>query len=69
MAALGIGPKDFLNDLNTFGLFFETMAVRDLRVFADPWKVDNNNKITDMTTGSDTAGGGRAAESWGWGWA
>jgi len=21
------------------------------------WKVDNNNKITDMTTGSDTAGG------------
>ena len=36
VAALGIGPKDFLNDLNTFGLFFETMAVRDLRVFADP---------------------------------
>ena len=24
----------FLNDLNTFGLFFETMAVRDLRVYA-----------------------------------
>lgn len=23
-----------MNDLNTFGLFFETMAVRDLRVFA-----------------------------------
>ena len=36
VAALGIGPQDFLNDLNTFGLFFETMAVRDLRVFADP---------------------------------
>lgn len=35
VAALGIGPKDFLNDLNTFGLFFETMAVRDLRVFAE----------------------------------
>ena len=35
VAALGIGPADFLNDLNTFGLFFETMAVRDLRVFAD----------------------------------
>lgn len=34
VAALGIGPNDFLNDLNTFGLFFETMAVRDLRVFA-----------------------------------
>lgn len=25
---------DFMNDLNTFGLFFETMAVRDLWVFA-----------------------------------
>lgn len=35
VAALGIGPKDFLNDLNTFGLFFETMAVRDLRIFAE----------------------------------
>jgi len=35
VAALGIGPKDFLNDLNTFGLFFETMAIRDLRVFAE----------------------------------
>lgn len=23
-----------MNDLNTFGLFFETMAVRDLRVYA-----------------------------------
>lgn len=34
VAALGVGPEDFLNDLNTFGLFFETMAVRDLRVYA-----------------------------------
>ena len=33
-AALGIGPNDLLNDLNTFGLFFETLCVRDLRVFA-----------------------------------
>ena len=28
-------PKDLLNDPNTFGLLFETMAVRDLRVYAD----------------------------------
>lgn len=35
VAALGIGPKDLMNDLNTFGLFFESMAVRDLRVYAD----------------------------------
>ena len=34
-AALGIGPKDLLNDLNTFGLLFETMCVRDLRVYAE----------------------------------
>ena len=34
-AALGLGPNDLLNDLNTFGLFFETMCIRDLRIFAD----------------------------------
>lgn len=34
-AALAITPSDLLNDLRTFGLFFETMAVRDLRVYAD----------------------------------
>lgn len=34
-AALGIGPKDLINDLNTFGLMFETLAVRDLRVYAE----------------------------------
>lgn len=30
-----LGPQDLLNDFNTFGLFFETMAVRDLRTYAD----------------------------------
>lgn len=34
-AALGIGPNDLINDLNTMGLFFEAMCVRDLRVYAD----------------------------------
>lgn len=34
-AALGIGPSDLMKDLNTLGLFFETMAVRDLRVYAE----------------------------------
>lgn len=34
-AALGIGPGDLVNDLNTCGLLFETLCVRDLRVFAD----------------------------------
>ena len=35
VAALGLGPEDLVNDLNTFGLFFETMCIRDLRVYAD----------------------------------
>ena len=35
VAALGIGPEDLLNDLNTMGLLFETLVVRDLRVYAD----------------------------------
>lgn len=34
-AALGVGPGDLVKDLNTMGLIFETMAVRDLRVYAD----------------------------------
>ena len=34
-AALGLGPQDLLSDLRTFGLLFETMCIRDLRVFAD----------------------------------
>lgn len=35
-AALGLGPDDLINDLNTFGLIFETLCVRDLRVYAQP---------------------------------
>ncbi len=34
-ASLGAGPDDLINDLRTFGLFFETMCIRDLRVYAD----------------------------------
>lgn len=34
-AALGIGPGDLINDLKTFGFLFETLCVRDLRVFTD----------------------------------
>lgn len=35
VAALGVGPGDLMRDLKTFGMFFETLAVRDLRVYAD----------------------------------
>lgn len=34
-AALGLGPDDLMEDLNTYGLLFETLCVRDLRVYAD----------------------------------
>lgn len=37
-ASLGLGPDDLLNDLSTMGFFFESMCVRDLRVFADALK-------------------------------
>lgn len=35
VASLGLGPNDLINDLNTFGLVFETLCVRDLRVYAE----------------------------------
>lgn len=34
-AALGLGPTDLMNDLNSMGFFFETLCVRDLRVFTE----------------------------------
>ena len=34
-AALGVGPEDLLNDLETCGLLFETLCIRDLRVYAE----------------------------------
>ena len=33
-AVLGISPDDLMNDLNSFGLFFEDMAVRDLVIYS-----------------------------------
>lgn len=35
VSSLGLGPADLINDLNTMGLLFESMIVRDLRVYAD----------------------------------
>ena len=34
-AALRILPTGLLNDFDAFGLFFESMAIRDLRIYAD----------------------------------
>ena len=37
---MGLGPEDLVNDLETFGLLFETLCIRDLRVYADA--IDGN---------------------------
>ncbi len=34
-AALGLGPSDLIADLETFGLIFETLCMRDLRIYAE----------------------------------
>lgn len=35
VAALGASPDHLLQDLRTFGLLFETLCIRDIRVYAD----------------------------------
>lgn len=49
VASLGIGPKDLIKDLNTFGLIFETMCIRDLRVYAE----SINGKVYHYKDASD----------------
>lgn len=34
-ASLGLGPDDLIKNMNTFGLFFENLVVRDLRIYAE----------------------------------
>lgn len=54
VAALGVGPEQLLRDMNATGFLFEALALRDLRVYAQPlrgrtsrWR-DNNNHEVDM---------------------
>ena len=49
VASLGLGPKDLLNDLNTFGLLFETLCIRDLRIYAE----SINGKVYHYRDASD----------------
>lgn len=49
VATLGIGPKDLMNDLNTFGLIFESLCIRDLRVYAE----SINGKVYHYRDSSD----------------
>jgi predicted AAA+ superfamily ATPase len=54
-AALGVGSKDLLADLNAAGFHFEALAVRDLRVYAQPvggmlstWREVHGRKEVDI---------------------
>lgn len=49
VAALGIGPNDLMKDLRTFGLMFESLCIRDLRVYAEA----NNGKVYHYRDSSD----------------
>lgn len=35
VAALNVGPNDLISDLQTFGFLFESLCIRDLRIYAD----------------------------------
>ena len=49
VASLGLGPNDLINDLKTFGLIFESLCIRDLRVYAEA----NNGKVYHYRDSSD----------------
>jgi len=49
VASLGLGPKDLMNDLNTFGLVFESLCIRDLRIYAE----SINGKVYHYRDSSD----------------
>ena len=40
VASLRIGPKDLINDLKTMGFLFESMCIRDLRIFTEALEGD-----------------------------
>lgn len=39
-AILDIKPKDLINDLNTFGLMFESLCIRDLKIYTESFGGD-----------------------------
>ncbi|WP_353952455.1 DUF4143 domain-containing protein [Knoellia sp. S7-12] len=60
VAALGVGPEQLLLDLNATGFHFEGLAVRDLRVYAQPlggrlshWRDNNQHKVDIIITLDD----------------
>lgn len=60
MSALRVGPQHLLNDLNATGFHFESLVVRDLRVYAAPldgvlhhWRDNNGHEVDIVVTLSD----------------
>lgn len=60
MSALRVGPKQLLDDLNATGFQFESLVVRDLRVYAAPldgvlhhWRDNNGHEVDIVVTLSD----------------
>lgn len=57
VAALGQGPAQLLADLNATGFFFENLALRDVRIYAQPlggqvhhWRDQNQNEVDIIVT-------------------
>jgi uncharacterized protein len=65
VAALGATPEQLLRDLNTFGLLFESLVVRDLRVYAQAFdgrvKQYRDNKGVEVDAVVETDDGRWAA--------
>lgn len=64
LAALDVGSTELLRDLNTLGLYFEALAVRDLRVYAqrlggtvDSWRDSNGHEIDAIVNVRDSKWG------------
>lgn len=60
IGALGVGPEQLLRDLSATGFHFESMVVRDLRVYAQPlggrlarWRDNNDHEIDIVITLGD----------------
>lgn len=60
VAALGVGVKQLLGDLNATGYHFEALVVRDLRIYAQPlhgtlshWRDNNGHEVDVIITLDD----------------
>jgi len=60
VAALGVGPEQLLLDLNATGFHFESLVVRDLRIYAQPigghlshWRDNNRHEVDIIITLDD----------------